>query len=176
MTQHHPVLFLDIDGVILSGEELWASGNNRYLPPQKIALLNWVCLATNCDVVISSTWRRDEGTPMALKEAGFCGRLHTDWRTNLGFFGGDPRRGGQIAEWLKAHPKVPRYAILDDDGDMLEEQRPSFVQPRFATGLQRAHCERLINLLNGTVELAPHLWPEVYDPRERRAVALECCG
>jgi beta-phosphoglucomutase-like phosphatase (HAD superfamily) len=25
MKTHHPVLFLDLDGVILSGEELWAS-------------------------------------------------------------------------------------------------------------------------------------------------------
>lgn len=71
--------------------------------------------------------------------------------------------------WLREHPKTPRYAILDDDCDMLEEQRPFFVCPRFTTGLLREHALRLITILNGTGSVAPHLWPEVYDPRKALA-------
>lgn len=33
------VLFLDIDGVVLHGEGLWSGNGNRYLPPEKVALV-----------------------------------------------------------------------------------------------------------------------------------------
>jgi hypothetical protein len=32
-------------------------------------------------------------------------------------------RGSQIKSWLDKHPEVTHYVILDDDGDMLEDQR-----------------------------------------------------
>ena len=64
------VLFLDIDGVVLSGRELWASGNNRYLPPEKIALVREVCDRTSCKIVVSSTWRISDETRPMLQHAG----------------------------------------------------------------------------------------------------------
>lgn len=168
-----PVLFLDIDGVILSGEELWASRNHRYLPEAKISLLNLVCMATGCNVVISSTWRLHAETPMLLRAAGLVGKIHKDWRTTSSSIDGDHRRGRQIEAWLSRHPRVERYAILDDDSDMLESQRPFFVKPRFAVGMQRAHAEHLIAILNDTCTTAPHLWPEIYDPRTARMDVAE---
>src|SRR3546814_3520495 len=75
------VLFLDIDGVILTGRALWKSGNHTYLPPQAVALLNEVCERTGASVVISSTWRRDTHCRRRLIAAGFTGRFHRDWRT-----------------------------------------------------------------------------------------------
>lgn len=145
------VLFLDIDGVILSGEELWASGNPRYLPPHKVELLNEVIERTGAVVVVSSTWRHDRETPSLLRKAGFRGRFHDDWRTerfSTAF------RGAEIAEWLTRHPEVERYAILDDDSDMLENQRPFFVQTRFTVGLMREHVEALVDILSRECALA----------------------
>lgn len=45
------------------------------------------------------------------------------------------RRGHEIAHWLAAHPEVTTWAIVDDDSDMLPEQRHRFVQTDFSDGL-----------------------------------------
>lgn len=145
------VLFLDIDGVVLSGKELRRTRNNRYLPPAQIALLNDVCERTGCHVVVSSTWRMDERCRELLVSAGFTGRFHDDWRTkrwhSVGSLYVGDRRGGEIAEWLSRHPEVELYAIVDDDSDMTAEQMPRFVQTPFEDGMQREHADRLIGLL-----------------------------
>ena len=170
----HPVLFLDIDGVILSGEELWASGDHRYVPERKMELLNLLCLSTACRVVISSTWRSDPGIRDHLVAHGFAGTFHEDWRTTRAWTKDEnprARRGCQIREWLSRHPKTPRYCILDDDCDMLPEQRPFFVQPRFTTGLMREHVSAAVQILMGWSEREPHLWPEVLCEWEQRQAA-----
>jgi hypothetical protein len=58
-------------------------------------------------------------------------------------------RGSEIAEWLSRHPEVDRYAIVDDDSDMLPEQVPFFVQTSFETGMTDEHAAKLIEVLNG---------------------------
>jgi phosphoserine phosphatase len=146
------ILFLDIDGVILSGRELHRTRNNRYIPPEAVALLNEVCKRTGCIVVISSTWRIVEPFVRGmLKKAGFSGEFAKDWKTPHGVMVGSlqlsERRGHEIADWLGRHPEVERYAIIDDDSDMLPEQRPFFVQTHFNDGIQPEHVERLVKVL-----------------------------
>lgn len=149
------VLFLDIDGVVLSGEELWATGNNRYLPPAKIALVNEVLRRTGSLVVVSSTWRCFDECLDLLRAAGLTA-IHRDWRTDResrttgGLYIGEVR-GHQIKRWLDAHPEVDSYAIVDDDADMLPEQMPRFVQTPFVTGIGQEHVERLARMLNTPV-------------------------
>lgn len=151
------VLFLDIDGVVLSGEELWKpENNNRYLPPAKIALVKEVCDRTGAIIVVSSTWRFSDDTHPRLLALGLP--VHTDWCTPYGgkvgsIYLGD-RRGGEIAAWLHAHPEVSCYAIVDDDSDMLAEQLPRFVQTPFVTGIDRPHVERLVAILNSPAAVA----------------------
>jgi len=144
------VLFLDIDGVVLSGRELWASGNNRYLPPAKIALVREVCDRTGCKIVVSSTWRRSDETRPMLQHAGLV--LHDDWRTDwrndyVGSIIIGQRRGVEIFRWLARHPGTA-YAIVDDDSDMLPEQMPYFVQTQYDDGIEREHVERLVTTLS----------------------------
>lgn len=147
------VLFLDIDGVILSGNELYRTRNNRWLPPAQIALLNDVCERTGALVIVSSTWRMDERCRDLLTAAGFTGGFHEDWRTKrwhqVGSLYAADRRGGEIADWLDRHQEVERYAIVDDDSDMRSDQLPWFVQTPFLDGMQREHADRLIELLAG---------------------------
>lgn len=144
------VLFLDIDGVVLSGEELWRTGDNKYLPPDKIALVQEVCDRAGALVVVSSTWRRSDATLDMLRHAGLAS-IHSDWRTGqerkVGSLWIGQRRGDQIAEWLAMHPEVSSYAIVDDDSDMLPEQLPRFVQTPFTTGLSREHADALVECL-----------------------------
>jgi len=144
------VLFLDIDGVVLSGEELWASQNNRYLPPHKVAMVKEVCDRSGAVVVVSSTWRFSESTESDLRNAGLC--LHRDWRTpmsgRIGSIFVGRCRGEEIAAWLADHPEVESWAIVDDDSDMLAAQFDRFVRTPFVTGIDRSHVDRLVSILN----------------------------
>ena len=56
-------------------------------------------------------------------------------------------RGEQIAEWLERHPEVTRYAIIDDDSDMLDEQKEFFAQTSFQEGMMFHHYMRLTHIL-----------------------------
>lgn len=147
------VLFLDIDGVILSGEELHARGNHRYLPPSKIALIQQVCDRSGAVIVVSSTWRAFDETPALLRMAGLQAAIHQEWRTDQehrstsGLYVGEAR-GHQIKRWLDAHPETASYAIVDDDSDMLPEQMPRLVKTPFQTGIEQAHVDQLVTLLN----------------------------
>lgn len=145
------VLFLDIDGVVLSGED-WGIGKGaRYLPPAKIALVKEVCDRAGAVIVISSTWRSDEDLPAQLAHVGLtC--LHPDWRTDQewrapnGLLMGE-LRGNQIQRWLDAHPEVGGYAIVDDDSDMLSSQMDHFVHSSFETGITRELADDLVRVL-----------------------------
>lgn len=149
-----PALFLDIDGVLLSGDELWGSKDPRYLPERKIELLNHLCMRSMCAVVISSTWRMHPETPERLRKAGWTGHLHEDWRTPdlaESHYREAPyaRRGIEIRAWLRRHPEVKHYAIIDDDHDMLPEQKPHFVQVRFTSGLLMGHTSLAAAIMDG---------------------------
>ena len=123
------VVFLDIDGVLNSQRVCIATGGIshttrggglEHLDPIAIALIRGICRAAGAEIVLSSTWRKhadwkDYGTDMDLPI--------TD-RTSQSSTG---NRGEEIAEWLRAHPETERYAIIDDDSDMLPEQLPYFV-------------------------------------------------
>lgn len=147
------ILFLDMDGVILSGRELRRTKNNSYVPPGAVALLNQVVERTGCQVVMSSTWRYLKPDVRGLlRDAGFTGEFHEDWKTPdngaVGVIWAADRRGGEIADWLSRNP-VDAYAIIDDDSDMLPEQRPFFVKTKYETGIWPEHVERLVAILGG---------------------------
>ena len=141
------ILFLDIDGV-LNCHGSWERprvGKHR-IDRDKVALLTEVVASTGCKVVVSSTWRRDTRCRGILRYYGFRGSFHRDWRTDWQWSEDEPRRGHQIARWL-ARNGSPPFAIVDDDSDMLDEQRGRFVQTTFETGLTRDHADRLIATL-----------------------------
>jgi hypothetical protein len=144
------VLFLDIDGVVLDGQNLRQARNNRYLPPEKIALVKEVCDRAGACVVVSSTWRYSEDTKDALMAAGLA--LHPDWRTVRAKVVGSlylaEGRGSEIKEWLDRHPETSAYAIVDDDSDMLREQLPRFVKTQFEEGITPGHVSALVRMLN----------------------------
>jgi len=145
------VLFLDIDGVVLNGRALWHTGNNKYLPPEKVALIREICDRTGCVIVVSSTWRYSETTADMLRAVGLP--LHADWRTDwkndmVGSIIQGQRRGVEIHRWLARHPGVS-YAIIDDDSDMLPEQMPYFVKTDHEEGVEQWHVDALVEILAG---------------------------
>src|SRR3990167_11516949 len=111
------ILFLDIDGVINCATsnfktDLWPL--DRYMA----FLVGKIVMYTDAKVVLTSTWRNHpEGLAVVEKHI-----VPIFDKTS----GGGNIRGDQIKEWLDRHPDVERYAILDDDSDMLPEQMPNF--------------------------------------------------
>ncbi len=137
------VIFLDVDGV-LNCEETFKHHTNSIIgiDPFMGLLVNRIILATGAQVVLSSSWR---GSPEneAIVERAIGVKLldrtkHLDIRV----------RGKEIEEWLLRHPEVTRYAILDDDADMLKRQLKNFFKTSFKFGLTENMAERVINHLN----------------------------
>lgn len=145
------VLFLDIDGVLNSQRSAWALGgfphdfsepDMRKFDHVAIGLVRQLCEETGASIVLSSSWR-------LLHSVHECANgldLPIFDRTpeiNLG--GG--KRGGEIKYWLDNHPEVVQWAIVDDDNDMLPEQRARFVRTSVKEGLTLANYSSLKKLL-----------------------------
>lgn len=141
-------LFLDIDGVLNSHRTVIAFGGYPHgltgtargmFDEVAIGLISGIAEASGAKIVLSSSWRNDENW---LEIGPALGLQITDRTPScLG------PRGQEIAQWLKEHPEVESYAIVDDDGDMLEEQKPFFVHTSHYEGLTFANAEHLAALL-----------------------------
>lgn len=153
------VLFLDVDGV-LNNEDAFIR-RRKELGPAPVCpiccgrLLDLV-RAVDCKIVLSSAWRGIPHLEEKLRAAGVLEFSHDDPRTVVletqilpsgVLIGADTLRGREIAEWLSRHPEVTRYAIVDDDSDMLPEQLPFFVHTTFKTGLLDEHVAGLRAIL-----------------------------
>ena len=175
-----PVLFLDIDGVLTTRDSRREARRRMTYPgryQQHLAQLdrdlgvrlNTIYKQTNCDVVVSSAWRRvfkldDLGALLTI--AGFSGPVvgRTTTSTVPAGEGSSlvvaPARWREIQMWLQAHePGVDfcetwlrkvepttRFCILDDEKDM----GPFFANHVCTSdrhGLQHQHVERAVALL-----------------------------
>lgn len=177
-------LFLDIDGVLNSGD--WTLSDeaqalrriavadkvrdNRYwFDPVTIELLTDIVLATDCDIVISSSWRKNktvEELQDLLTEVGFKYADKIVGKTDSSFSWLKPGihcpsiRGLEIRVWLETNVKMVNpayqfeytYCILDDDSDMLLEQKNNFVNTDPQVGLTADDASKVIRILN-TMEI-----------------------
>jgi hypothetical protein len=137
------ILFLDIDGVLNSTR----TANPRKLPyiveQNLLTRFKTILKRTGAKVVLSSTWRYDPAGLFSAKHHGipFIGVTPDMPRR--------PRRD-EILAWLKKHPKVTRFAVIDDDDDELDEL-PLF-QPSASKGLDARIANGVINYINGQTE------------------------
>lgn len=153
------VLFLDIDGVLNSGE--WYEKNKKQidsesgmfwrsvaeLDPAACALINQFCEDENLKIVISSTWRKLHDVhkieAMFNKKGLFAEIVGTTPNIN------NAPRGREIETFIKNHPslQIEKYVILDDDADMLAGQ--PFVRTMWSIGLQADDIEMARQVLHG---------------------------
>lgn len=130
------VLFLDIDGVVNCEDTfmMGAKGKNPFpLDPEMAFRVGKIVLYTGCEVVLSSSWRHHAPSVEAVKERVTL-ILDVTGTSKLVRYEDKPR-GHEIQEWLDNHPEVDKYAILDDDSDMLDSQKHSFFQTSWKKGL-----------------------------------------
>lgn len=122
------VVFLDIDGVLLSGRAWALPGNNldgvpkggAHVPimdvvkgvrfdPVAVALVNRLCERTGARLVVHSNWRRNVGletTRLKLVEQGIDGgHFHEDWACRWKL---SSDKGHDIHDWLQDHRLSPR--------------------------------------------------------------------
>ena len=131
-----PILFLDIDGVLndnawitaaCAGQSAITSWSldlaRRCLDPARCARLQRVCGYTFASLVIVSGWRRwatVEEIADALRGAGLTSPV-------IGAVGGlkmsGDLRASATREWLRDHPEVTRWCVVDDLVDAWREGR-----------------------------------------------------
>jgi hypothetical protein len=165
------VVFLDFDGVLnckeffllsmverrshreeedRDGDRAWELLREASaLDPVLIARLNRLLAVTGAAVVVSSSWRHGR-TPEELREIlglrGFVGEVYGK---TADYNGSWEQRGDEIRDWLKEHPEVTTYVVLDDDADM-DAVRDRFIQTDMdGGGLLDTHVEQAILMLGG---------------------------
>jgi hypothetical protein len=133
------VIFLDIDGVL----NCKSTPNPRKFPyvidPKLLKRFKLILEDTKAKVVLSSTWRYD---PAGLFSAKHWGIPFIDVTPDM------PKqpRYKEILAWLKAHPRVDRFVVIDDEDDELDTM-PLF-QPSALTGLTAEIARGVRDFLN----------------------------
>lgn len=132
------VLFLDIDGVVNNR----TSNMKTHFPLDEYCafLIGKIQLDTNCKVVLSSAWRH---LPDGIEE--IKKRVVDIYDTTGQCCSGI--RGVEIYNWVQKH-KPEKYAILDDDSDMLLWQKDHFFQTKSEVGITKEIADLVIKHLN----------------------------
>lgn len=153
-------IFLDIDGVFNSGtyyiKRHEDKTDNRPYPlsefdPEAVKQYIRIVKETEAKTVISSSWRHIDGLRSIFKNVGFRGSiLDFEVTPYLGTI-----RGLEIKKYMEnyldEHPndEIGSYCIIDDDIDMLYEQKDNFVKTdAYYGGLTEEKANEVINILN----------------------------
>lgn len=157
------VIFLDVDGVLNSHqyyEELERQvkngqaqdGFDKLIDKDAVLRVKKICDETGAKIVISSTWRHGKLYDVLLDVFRSCDCEKFIIGKTLTKLSSEMPRGTEIASWIKNNiikpSKYKNYVILDDDGDMLEDQMLNFIQTSSESGgLTDELTERTIRLL-----------------------------
>lgn len=144
----HPVIFLDIDGVLNCASLMHGYGIKIY-PPFSLRIRK-VCDLFDAEIVVISAWRVGEFQWELTKGVLACSGI--EYKRILDR---TPRsgqlRGEQIKTWLDKHTEVEGverpYVIVDDSDDMLKHQRKHFVRTSWYEGLTEKKCNEMVEVL-----------------------------
>ncbi len=165
-------IFLDIDGVLNSEEyshrwhkeNLGQKGYHIWVDKEAVNRLMGLIQKTGCYIILSSSWRRYNLHDTILKLAEYPGLERilpylvgiTPHRWYHGCRGDEIKRlmdeweswikQGLVSERFKGE-KIDNYVILDDDNDMLDEQKEHFIQVDWTVGLRDSDVEKCLTIL-----------------------------
>ena len=166
------VIFLDIDGVLNSEEyshrwyeeNLGQKGYHIWVDEKAVDRLIGLIQKSGCYIILSSSWRRYNlhDTILTLSEYPGLDRILpylvgiTPHRWTHGCRGDEIKhliddwegwiKNGLVSTKCK-YVKIDNYVILDDDVDMLDEQKECFVHVDWEVGLQDSDVEKCLNIL-----------------------------
>lgn len=145
------VLFLDIDGVLNNSKTTRiTAGGYTFVGNRLLKNLKRIIRETKAKVVLSSDWRYDKEDP---RYNGDYLELRRELlRNGIQFYGFTPEllsghRGAEIDAWLKEHPEVGNFVILDDRLD-IEPNKDHWVQTVMSRGLGKKETRDAIRILN----------------------------
>lgn len=133
------VILLDLDGVLITHRashglvKNFNGGLLRRLDPVAVGLFNKLAAPADVETVLISSLRFDRGIRQRLKREGVETKWNSDWRTKR--LPHKRKRGWEVREWLKRHPEVIAYVILEDGSDFLPSQKPRLVRSPCYDGL-----------------------------------------
>lgn len=160
------ILFLDVDGVLNceSYMKQEARGGIVGIDPFRALLIHRICEATGCKIVVSSSWRHSQKDMEQVKEAvgpfNVIDKTPTIHQEGIYKYSRAElcERGHEIKAWMSEwnrnlddikKPEIEKYAILDDDNDMLPEQQVNFFQTKWhGDGLTEEIAQKVIEHLN----------------------------
>jgi len=132
------VIFLDVDGVLnTTHSSMWT------ISKKKLKLLRRLVETTGAEIVVSSTWRVPRWTAIdnkqpldVLRKKLFYSKMKIFDKTPIIYDKGCAvDRGIEIDQWLKDHPEVTNYVILDDCDEFTKEQKSHLVLTNPDNGL-----------------------------------------
>ena len=136
------IIFLDIDGVLNSKTyyktvDRTKKDWNRF-NPLAVEMIKRLIEEFKSSIVISSTWRFAfvKELKNELIKSGLVKYLHKDWKTPEAY---PSHRGEEINLWLDNHPEAIDYVIIDDDENILEEQKNWFIRTDINEGMTEEH-------------------------------------
>ena len=94
-------------------------------------------------VVLSSSWREVEDGRAVVEE-----KVVPCFDITPVFDEADDVRGYEIQAWLELNPGVTRYAIVDDNCDMLPHQLPHFFRTSSSIGITQKLADKIVAHLN----------------------------
>ena len=134
------VLFLDIDGVVNCETTPGRDVGRLCIDPRLASLVRGIADAVpDLKVVLSSSWRE-----VPRSRARIDKQVVPCFDATPVINEADDVRGYEIQAWLELSPGVRRYAILDDDTDMLPHQLPNFFRTSTETGMTAVIADRVI--------------------------------
>lgn len=144
------IVFLDVDGVLnCNTTRVFTKSGAFFVEDRFVENLKTILEATNAKVVLSSDWRYDREPPYDSDFLELKGKLQ---EYEIDFYGFTPiywgrDRGFEIDVYLKNHPEVKKFVILDDRCDMFPHKH-RLVRTDPKTGLTIEDVEEAIYLLN----------------------------
>jgi hypothetical protein len=172
-------IFLDIDGVIATPETV--EEGTWGLTKSKQELLGKILSETGAKIVLSSSWRHNDlqNTIDYMSEKGFlfCDKLVGVTLRLYKYIDREQKihlsipRGLEIDQWIDTHvhsdngkdwnrKKIGRdftYVILDDNADMLLEQKDYFIHTNGMIGLTEIEAQSAVGILNFKTDLTDEL-------------------
>ncbi len=146
------VIFLDIDGVL--NNDLCQRAGYESICRENVEEFNRIVRATKASIVLSSSWRLMIGRSNQYKTLSDLQRYlrvrgvqGTIIDTTPDLTMQNKVRGQEISKWLKEHPEVAEYIILDDVTDLFMPSQRT-VTTDGMKGLTASDADKAIQLLS----------------------------
>jgi len=140
------LIFLDIDGVLVTTKSLLA-GNEYRFDKECVENLFEIITKTGAKIVISSSWREDR-TLIQLQKLFEKNGLGDNIIDVTPIHGEHEIRGSEIKAYLEScNLEIEKFVIIDDEEEM-GELAPYLVETDFKSGIDEKAKNKVIQILN----------------------------